>query len=180
MGNLVLPEQAKLFCGLLLSPCCDIDTVHKALEDRFGSIDSASEIIPFDFTDYYTPEMGPGLRRQFVSFEKTIIMDSLAKIKTLTNALEEEWAKKERRRVNIDPGYLALYQIVLASTKKFFHRIYLSDGIHAEITLHYRKGWNAFEWTFPDYQTEMAIAYFTKLREIYAKQRRFSAEQTEQ
>jgi hypothetical protein len=171
MGRLSLPEKAKLFCGLLISPSCNLDTLHKALEDRFGPIDSVSKIIPFDFTDYYTAEMGPDLKRQFVSFEKTVDMESLAEIKTLTNILEKQWAKKEKRTVNIDPGYLTLHQIVLASTKKFYHRIYLRDRIHAEVTLHYRKGkgWTPFEWTYPDYRSEITLSYFARLRESYQK-----------
>ncbi len=51
MGRINLPEDAKLFCGLLVSSSCKFETLYKALEDHFGLIDSASEIIPFDFTD---------------------------------------------------------------------------------------------------------------------------------
>ena len=171
MGLLLnLPEYAKYFCGLLVSPSHNLDTLHKSLEDQFGIIDSASEVIPFNFTDYYTPEMGLGLRRQFVSFEKTMAMDTLAQVKTITISMEKKWAKGEKRTVNIDPGYLNLHQLVLASHKNFYHRIYLRDGIYAETTLHYRKGWTSFEWTYPDYCSDMALSYFTRLREIYKKQ----------
>lgn len=171
MGNLNLPEEGKLFCGLLIFPSLDIDMIHKALEDLFGPIDSVSEIFPFDFSDYYAPEMGTGLRRQFVSFEKTVPMDTLAEVKTHTNILEKRWMIEEKRRVNIDPGYLSLSQVVLASTKNFFHRIYLRDGIYAEVTLHYRKkkGWTPFEWTYPDYQSETALSFLSHLRTIYKK-----------
>jgi len=171
MGVVSLPEEAKLFCGLLISPSCNLQTIHQALQKHFGPIDSASEVIPFDFTDYYTKEMGPNLSRQFVSFEKTVAADQLPEIKTLTNAVEKSWEKKEKRAVNIDPGYLNLAQVVLASTKKFYHRIYLGKGIYAEVTLYYRNGWTSFEWSYPDYRSEMAISYFTRLREILKKQR---------
>jgi hypothetical protein len=169
MGRLKPPREAKLFCGLLISPSCDTAAIYKALEKLFGSIDSESETVPFNLSDYYTAEMGPDLKRQFISFEKTIPMDTLARIKKLTNALEEKWAAGEKRTVNIDPGYLNLYQIVLASTKKFFHRIYLGDEIYAEVTLVYRKshGWMPLEWTYPDYCAQEARSYFARLRDIY-------------
>lgn len=174
MGKLDLPDHAKHFCGLIFHASIEVDTLYKALEDNFGPIDSKSKIIPFDFTDYYSAEMGDGLKRQFVSFEDTVALDTLVERKTLTNALEKEWAHNSRRTVNIDPGYLSLHQVVLASTKKFYHRIYLKEGIYAEVTLHYRKGkgWTHFEWTYADYRSEMASSYFSGLREFYKKQLR--------
>ncbi len=172
MGALSLPENAKLFCGLLVSPSANLDILYKTLEDHFGPIDSKSKIITFDFTDYYSVEMGEGLKRQFVSFEKTVAMDTLVGAKILTNAIEKKWAVNKKRTVNIDPGYLTLHQIVLASTKKFYHRIYMRDGVYAEVTLHYRKrkGWTSFEWTYQDYRSEMALSFFARLRESYKKQ----------
>ena len=44
------------------------------------------------------------------------------------------------------------HKLVLASTKDHAHRIYLSRGIFAEVTLHYQhRGWRHHEWTFPNY-----------------------------
>ncbi len=172
MGKLELPGNAKLFCGLLVSPSGNLDILHKTLQDHFGPIDSASQVIAFNFTDYYSAEMGADLKRQFVSFEETVAMDRLVEAKLLADTIEKKWAHNSRRTVNIDPGYLSLHQIVLASTKKFYHRIYLRDGIYAEVTLHYRrgKGWTSFEWTYQDYRSEMAQTFFARLREIYKKQ----------
>ncbi len=172
MGKIDLPDHAKHLCGLIFHNSIKVDTLYKALEDHFGPIDSASEVIAFNFTDYYSAEMGDGLKRQFVSFEETVAMDRLVETKLLADTIEKKWAHNSRRTVNIDPGYLTLYQIVLASTKKFYHRIYLKEGIYAEVTLRYRKhkGWTPFEWTFPDYRSEMASSYFSSLREIYKKQ----------
>lgn len=174
MGEIDLPDHAKHFSGLIFHSSIEVDTLYKALEDHFGPIDSTSQVIAFNFTGYYSAEMGADLKRQFVSFEEPVSMDKLVERKILTNAIEKEWAVTNKRTVNIDPGYLSLHQIVLASTKKFYHRIYLQDGIYAEVTLHYRKGkgWTAFEWTYADYRSEMASSYFSGLREIYKKQLR--------
>jgi hypothetical protein len=76
-----------------------------------------------------------------------------------------------QRPVNLDPGYLEQSKIVLASTKNFFHRILISRGIYAEVTLHYQgKRWNSFPWTFPDYDSEKYHPFFTALRENYRRQ----------
>ena len=42
------------------------------------------------------------------------------------------------RAVNVDPGYVDGARLVLASTKDHAHRIWLRDGIYAEVTLHSR------------------------------------------
>ncbi len=49
----------------------------------------------------------------------------------------------EPRPVNIDPGYLNLGKFLLATTKDQAHRVYLRDGVYAEVTLRYQAG--AFE-----------------------------------
>ena len=34
-----------------------------------------------------------------------------------------------KRPVNLDPGYIEQAKVILASTKNFYHRIYLGGGI---------------------------------------------------
>jgi hypothetical protein len=72
----------------------------------------------------------------------------------------------EPRPLNLDPGYLTLGKLVLASTKDFAHRIYLSRGIYAEVTLQYKhKQWRHHEYTFADYRRADYQAFFTECRE---------------
>ena len=53
----------------------------------------------------------------------------------------------------MDPGYLTLAKLVLATTKDHAHRIYQAERIYAEVTLNYRGGgWQKCDWTYPDYQ----------------------------
>jgi hypothetical protein len=75
------------------------------------------------------------------------------------------FALEGNRRVNIDPGYVARDKLVLASTKDFFHRIYIGDGIFAEVTLHYRKGrYRFFSWTYPDFRDPEFQRFLEKVR----------------
>ena len=60
--------------------------------------------------------------------------------------------------MNIDPGYLTLFQLVLASAKPFSHRIYLDRGIWAEVTLLFRDGtFETLPWTYPDYKANIPL-----------------------
>ena len=86
-------------------------------------------------------------------------------IKLWTNALEQESAADGKRKTNIDPGYLARDKLVLATTKDFYHRLYLSKGIYGEVTLHFRQGsFRHFSWTYPDYKEEKLHEFLIKAR----------------
>ena len=143
----------------------------RALRLKFGAIDFESEILPFDFTDYYEEEIGTNLKRKFISFKRLVSAESLAEIKLSTNRLEQRLSLHGKRSINIDPGYLTAAKLVLATTKDFSHRILLRKGIFAEVTLFYAKNsFRPFAWTYPDYRTPDYLAIFNHIREIYLKQ----------
>ena len=172
MGTIMMPQPVKAVIGVLTTDPCLLPTVYAGLEQRLGRIDFTSELMPFKSTTYYEAEMGPNIERQFISFERLIDAGSLAEMKLFTNSVEQTFALKkldgEARRVNLDAGYLCLAKLVLASTKDHAHRIYLRDGIYAEITLRfYRKTFQPWEWSYPDYRLPEYIAIFNQIREIY-------------
>jgi hypothetical protein len=174
MGDIQTPVPVKLFVGVLTSLPDTLGEIQAKLTALFGPIDSASEHYPFDFTHYYDEEMGIPIYRAFFGFSNLIDPSAIAEIKVRTNALESKFSgmhPNAPRPVNLDPGYLEQSKIVLASTKNFFHRILISGGIYAEVTLHYAgKSWRSFPWTFPDYKSDRYHAYFYSLRETYRKQ----------
>ena len=136
-----------------------------------------SERFSFCETDYYEASMGLDLKKQFFAFESLIDPGSLADIKRQTNTWEEEFAEAGEydlpRPLNLDPGYVTLGKLVLASTKNHAHRIYLRDGIYAEVTLQYRsKAWQKSPWTYPDYQRDDFQAYFSQCRDYLKRQTR--------
>jgi len=169
MGKPKEPRPAKLFMSFI---ALENDVYHQGLKDlcsTFGEADHISEEFPFDFTDYYTQEMGKPLFRHFIAFERLISIPILPDIKQTTNRLEEKYAGPSgNRRINIDPGYVCLEHVILATTKGYTHRPYLRDGIYADLALIYRhKSFQPLEWTYPDYREEKIIILFNLLRKKY-------------
>ena len=146
-----------------------IDKVAKDLENSFGPVDMISSWFPFDYTDYYEAEMGKPLFRRIFVFKELVEQDSLPAIKIKTNTLELNYMQKDRRIVNIDPGYMLMERFVLATGKNFSHRVYIGKGIYADLTLMYRKGaFRRLEWTYPDYADAKMRVYLESIRDRYA------------
>ncbi|NOT01237.1 MAG: DUF4416 family protein [Phycisphaerales bacterium] len=168
MGAIRPPKRAKLLVGLLAGDTDLFVHARRRLEFHFGEVDFESAIWPFTNTDYYEVELGPAVYRQFLFFAEPISVERLAEIKRLTNDIERQIAEEHgrpatMRPVNIDPGYITLSKLVLASTKDHAHRIYLQAGIYAEVTLRFQEGdWRALPWTYPDYA---AVTYHTAFRD---------------
>ncbi len=174
MAHISAPLPVKLFLGILTSVSEIVPQAEQKFIELYGSIDSRLGPIPFDLTHYYDQEMGTPLYRYFLSFTELIDPAAIAQIKLQTNELESAFARQyshPRRPINIDPGYLEQSKIVLASAKNYFHRILISGGVYAEVTLHFEQGqWRFFPWTFPDYRTEPYLQFFTALRDLYRTQ----------
>jgi hypothetical protein len=148
----------------------------KALVMEYGEHCLKSEAFDFNQTTYYAESMGENLKKQLVAHDRLIDPASLPDVKRRTNELEDLYREQndhpEQRPLNLDPGYISEGKLILASTKNHSHRIYLRDGIYAEVTLHYhKKSWQPREWTYPDYKQAEFHAFFddcrTRLRQKY-------------
>ncbi len=170
MGLIQDPSLVLFFCGVLFQ---DVRIYHEAKDrmiGKWGAILSESEIIDFHHTSYYQEEMGKKLKRVFLAFDDLIVPNNLPLLKVESNRIEQELARDGKRCVNIDPGYLHLAKVVLASTKDYSHRLYLNHGIYAEVTLRFEKGnYQSLEWTYPDYREERTLAFFNHARELYCE-----------
>ena len=168
------PQPVKLIMSLLSADPRLIDQACTELCSRYGPRDFMSELLPFHYTRYYAAEMGDDLRRRLVSFEKLIAPDTLPEIKRATNAMEAACADEQgKRRINLDPGYMALSHIILATCKGFSHRPYLRDGVYADLTLIFRAhSFQALAWTFPDYGSPEMIQLLNAVRSSYLNQLR--------
>jgi hypothetical protein len=176
MGSIRAFNPVKFFVGVLVANEDLVSDVESQLSSSYGTIDYRSPVLPFTFTDYYRKETGDRILRIFFSFNRLIEGDQLSEIKRHTNALEERFAAAStavKRPVNLDPGYLEHSKVILASTKNFYHRMYLGRGIFGEVTMHFRNGaYEFFPWTYPDYKSAEYQTFFLELRAIYRKQLR--------
>lgn len=172
MGRPRPPLPVKLIVGMLSTDGDLLRRARQLLSRAFGAVDAETELWPFEHTAYYREEMGEPLLRQFLSFADTISPERLAEIKRYTNELEasladEALAVEHPRPVNLDPGYVDLGKLVLATTKDRSHRIYISGGVYAEVTLMFTEGaWRAMPWTYPDYAEPRYHGFLATVREL--------------
>ena len=171
MGTIHLPKPVLLFMAVFSAFPAAFGWVRKRAEEKWGTVALESEPFAFEtFTDYYAKSMGETLPKRLWAFETLICPDALPEIKCVTNEWEAEFKSfadcPVERPLNIDPGYIDLGKLILASTKDHAHRIYLSKGIFAETTLMYtQRQWKPLPWTYPDYQSAGYQKFLTQCRE---------------
>ena len=165
----IMIKRVKYFTGIIIQNDNDLwDNIKGKLQEYFGNIDIESVRIPFDFTNYYSSEMGEGLIRFWVSYEDLYPPGNLPDWKLKCIQIETLFSDKNNRRVNIDPGYMELAKIVLSSGKNYSHRIYLDKNVFCELEYRYSNGhFHFLPWTYPDYKTSEAITFFKRMREKY-------------
>jgi len=159
----------KSFVAILFSDANALNKAIAQLETVFSSIDYRSTPINFEHTNYYQAEMGSDLKRLLLGFTQLISPEQLIQFKHSCTAIEQGLAQNDnKRRVNIDPGYLDLFKVVLASYKARGNKIYLGDGVWADPTLYYQGGrFHAFSWSFPDFKSGSYTQDLLHLRDLY-------------
>ncbi len=166
----------KLVCGVIYNDDALYEEVRRRLIAEWGSTDLESQAFPFDLTAYYEPEMGPDLKRRFVSFAGLTASETLPAVKLRTIDLEESVRRETGalgRPVNIDPGYLTASALVMATAKDFSHRIPLERGIYAHLEFLFTKtGVKTLDWTYPDFRSGPCQGFFRTVREMYLRQLR--------
>ncbi|MFK7736681.1 MAG: DUF4416 family protein [Pirellulaceae bacterium] len=176
-----LPPPTLMLVAVFSRHDAAIEWALEKVRQEWGPIGLLSQRFDHSETQYYESTMGAGLKKQFAIVDwKPQLAESdrgfydpslLAQSKLQSNEWEQELAAEtnyeELRPVNVDPGYLTLTKLVLASAKDRAHRIYLSDGIYAEQCLYYLDHcWQSRPWTYPDYQREDFQAFFLEAREL--------------
>lgn len=161
-------EKTALVIGILSTDEEERSVLLEKLTGEFGPIAQVSETMPFPYTDYYDSEMSGHPVRYLILFENLISPDQLADIKTKTNELEKLFANDAGRRINIDPGILSLANFILATCKDRSHRVPLSKGVYAEVTLIYQDhDFQRLPWTYADYSSEEIKAALRDFRTAY-------------
>lgn len=176
MGQTRTPRFVTPLVAMLAGSPGHFQAARKPLEALLGPVELESPLYPFEKTSYYTPSMGSGLLRQFFSFENLLDPAGLVDWKLATNALEEslkpalQTGGLPERPINLDVGYVTGAKLVLASTKDFAHRLYLRDGIFAEITMGFRgDSWISHDFTFPDFKSGAYDSFLNRVRDRHLR-----------
>lgn len=174
MGIAAKFEPEKLICAILYTEQAAADAAITRLKRAYGDTDLESA--PYCFSEispYYDAEMRGTVYRKLISFAECRDPSELAEIKQWTNAIEQSTAAGGKRSINLDPGFISPGRLSLATTKNAGHRIPLSGGIYAELTLFYaRNEWHPFPWTYMDFKSEEVLAFLMQVRKIYMQQRK--------
>ncbi len=167
MGSIKAPKRVLFFSSVIFNDEKNLADAKEMLRYKLGDFQEETTHIIFSQTDYYNAEMGDKLSRIFILFEPLLERDKLSDIKLETNGIEDRLSVKDRRTVNIDPGYISLENVILATTKGYAHRIYIGKGIYGDLTLTFHAGtFRALEWTYPDYGSEHIVSLLNRWRDV--------------
>lgn len=159
--------------GVMTSDAGLADEVMASLEHELGSLILSSPPVPFTVTRYYEPEMGPGLMRFYAAFGRLMPANKLVELKHRTAEIEAGRSMSGRRAINMDPGYLDLHKVVLASFKEGNYKIYLDRGVWADPVLGYADGaFHTQPWSFPDLSSGAHMTFFFEARTAYKSLRK--------
>jgi Domain of unknown function (DUF4416) len=175
MAEPSLPDPVLLIVALFSRHWDALTWGQQRLQEFFGPVALASQPYEFQQTAYYQPTMGCGLQKQLLAFQRLFSADRLAEAKLRTNDMETELARAHRypetRPLNLDPGVLTLGKFLLATTKDQAHRVYLRDGVYAEVTLRFEGGvFEPWPWTYADYRLPVVRAFLKEARDFYRRQ----------
>jgi len=167
MAQVTEPQPVQLLIGVIFAADDLLASLKCEMVELWGEIEMVSPTFAFDITDYYEDEMGVGLGRIFYAFKDLIDPGRVVEVKLAANQIERAFAEEGMRRVNLDPGYMDFYKLVLVSNKYLGQKIYLGKGVYADPTLYYDKGWKPYDWGFPDFKSGRYDAFLTEVRGSY-------------
>jgi uncharacterized protein DUF4416 len=166
----------QLFIALLTRDLQIMEEVERRLASEYGAVEDRTEIFLFTFPGPFKREMGEDLKKQVLCFSELLPVEKFPDVKAFTNDLEWEYREHDphpRRLINLDPGYLSLSKVVLASTRNYSHHVYLRDGVYGELLLRYHRGaLRNLPWTYADYRSHLVHTFFSRARERYHAQLR--------
>ena len=157
MGQVKRVEPVIAFCAVITRHAELRSWVRQQLGALWGGLQAEDAAVPFEAEDYYCAEMGERIGKLMIAAREPRDPAELADWKLATNRIEQQCsaagAWSAARPLNLDPGYISQSKLVLATVKDRDHRIYLRDGIFAEVTLRRRRsGWVDNAWTYRDYR----------------------------
>ena len=172
MARIQTPPPGQLIVSIIYSHIDAVVDALKLLEKQFGRVRCETVDIPYSCSDRYEEEMGPKLVRRLFSFEKKVERDSLPEIKSVCRKIERQLSDQVGdyffRAANLDPGILTPDNLVMASNREYNHRIYLADGVFADIQLIWAHGqFTRLPWTNHDFCEDEVVDFLLRVRQTF-------------
>lgn len=171
MSEPLKAPSVMFMAGLIHSSGECLEAAEEALVESFGRVALVSGEYPFELSDYYAEEMGPGLRRNWLAFQRLVDPSRLPAWKHECHAIEVRLSRDDGSRpVNIDPGYLDFGKLVLASFKEAPDKVYMGDGVWAHTCLRYGHGeFSAPDHSFPDFRDGRFDGFMLEARRTFRR-----------
>ena len=172
MARIQKPPPGRLIVSIIYSSMDALADGLKALERRFGRVQFETVEIACSDSVTYAEEMGDRLQRRLFSFERLFSRDALPEIKNACHKIEPQFADAVGdfifRTVNLDPGILTPDNLLMASHREYNHRVYLRDGVFAQVELIWSQGqYMRLPWTNADFCDGEAVEFFHRIRETF-------------
>ncbi|MBX7056691.1 MAG: DUF4416 family protein [Leptospirales bacterium] len=160
------PPAARAFVIAAFDDLALFQQARAQAERRLGKIDYETGNLPAELrhSQYGLPN-----RRlaRLLSFRRPVGREELVDLCRRSVALEARLQSNGAPLVELDCGYVTLYQTVRAATSEDFHRVYLYDGIYAEAALYFEKlSFRPFLYTSAFFRQQELIAAFNDVRLI--------------
>lgn len=170
MSDMTIPPKAKLFISVIYSSDDILTETEKRLVKKFGSVDFRTRSLPYVSGELFR-EKGAAQLRIFISFAKLIRREKIVSAKKYTESLEKRFMENGVQGAKIDPGYLTLSNVFIATGRDYFHRTYIGKGVYLENEYRYvAKRYQPWEWTPPDLHKPENIFFFHEVRILYQRQ----------
>ena len=163
MSDLKTPGPVLFFFSVLYNETTISLSEVRALTSSVCPIDFSFNHDYYPMKDYYSKEMGDShhLKRIFFLSSNPIDRIELIAFKKLSDQLEKSNSIDRKRNINIDVGFIALDQVVLATGKPYYHRVHLQDGVFANLELYFQENeFKTFPWSYPDYSHHEIREFF--------------------
>ncbi|MCA1927987.1 MAG: DUF4416 family protein, partial [Calditerrivibrio sp.] len=112
-GGVRRPQDVVLFNAVMYN-WSFIDDPVSLVENFFGEVFDRTETIDFSHTDYYEKEFGGDLKKIFLAHRVTYQPDKLVEFKLRALEIEDRFKCEGKRKLNLDPGYVAIEKVVAA------------------------------------------------------------------
>lgn len=168
LENLERPRGASFFCLLAFQSEDTLFEVKSATEKRFSEILYESNSLPKYTPDSFEKEIAfPSRFTKVLSYKQRIHREELVQKKKEAVEIQIQLQKKDPSLL-ILPGYVTSHNIILAKSKDDFHRIYLYQGVYAEIVYQFIEGkLMPTKESLPFFRERDVLYFFSTLRESY-------------